>query len=166
MRCPYRTISLGAAILLALACSTHYVEADELIQGHDVYVYDGDTIRVGPHKIRFHGIDAPESSQSCQTRKRDVYACGRQATVTLRRLIAGEPVTCKVKSKDRYGRYIGVCYAGNINLNASMVRMGEAVAYRQYSSDYVRYEDKARHERRGLWSGEFQMPWLYRHARR
>ena len=29
-------------------------------------VTDGDTLRIGPERIRFHGIDAPESAQSCR----------------------------------------------------------------------------------------------------
>lgn len=28
-------------------------------------VIDGDTVDIGPVRIRFHGIDAPESDQSC-----------------------------------------------------------------------------------------------------
>ena len=29
-------------------------------------VTDGDTLRNGPERIRFHGIDAPESKQRCR----------------------------------------------------------------------------------------------------
>ena len=29
-------------------------------------VTDGDTLRIGSERIRFHGIDAPESAQSCR----------------------------------------------------------------------------------------------------
>ena len=29
-------------------------------------VTDGDTLKVGPERIRLHGIDAPESAQSCR----------------------------------------------------------------------------------------------------
>ena len=29
-------------------------------------VTDGDTLRIGPERIRLHGIDAPESAQSCR----------------------------------------------------------------------------------------------------
>ena len=29
-------------------------------------VTDGDTLRIGSERIRLHGIDAPESAQSCR----------------------------------------------------------------------------------------------------
>ena len=29
-------------------------------------VTDGDTLRIGPERIRLHGIDAPESAQRCR----------------------------------------------------------------------------------------------------
>ena len=29
-------------------------------------VTDGDTLKVGPERIRLHGIDAPESAQCCR----------------------------------------------------------------------------------------------------
>ena len=30
-------------------------------------VTDGDTLKIGPDRIRLHGIDAPESKQRCRT---------------------------------------------------------------------------------------------------
>ena len=44
---------------------------------------------------------------------------------------------------------------GSINLNATMVRHGWALAYRYYSLDYVADETLARRDRVGLWRGEF-----------
>ena len=35
-------------------------------------VTDGDTLRIGPERIRLHGIDAPESAQSCQRGRQDL----------------------------------------------------------------------------------------------
>ena len=43
---------------------------------------------------------------------------------------------------------------------------GWAVAYRRFSTDYVLHEDAAKKARRGIWRGEFQMPWDWRSARR
>ena len=53
---------------------------------------------------------------------------------------------------------------GTTDINRTMVAMGYAVAYRRYSSDYVSAEDSAKVNKRGLWSGKFQMPSDYRHA--
>jgi hypothetical protein len=36
------------------------------------------------------------------------------------------------------------------------------VAYRQYSTDYVRQERNAANSKRGIWQGEFQVPWEWR----
>jgi endonuclease YncB( thermonuclease family) len=41
-----------------------------------------------------------------------------------------------------------------------MVLKGWAVAFRRYSLDYVADEDAAQRGKRGVWSGEFEMPWI------
>ena len=43
-----------------------------------------------------------------------------------------------------------------------MVEYGLAVAYRKYSKKFVAKEILAKKEKRGLWSGIFEMPWDYR----
>jgi hypothetical protein len=63
---------------------------------------------------------------------------------------------------DRYGRVVAVCKIGGIDLNAEMVRAGFALAFRKYSLDYVEDEDDARQAKRGLWSGQFDPPWVWR----
>lgn len=74
--------------------------------------------------------------------------------------IASRPVTCDVKNKDMYGRSVSVCYVGGAagigreDLNAWLVSQGDAVAYEQYSKEYVPLEQQARAERKvrtGLW---------------
>ncbi len=40
-----------------------------------------------------------------------------------------------------------------------MVRQGWALAYTQYTTDYVPEEGAARQQRVGLWRGEFVPPW-------
>ena len=47
-----------------------------------------------------------------------------------------------------------------------MVERGWAVAFRKYSLDHVDAENDAREARRGIWQGEFEMPWDWRAARR
>ena len=75
-------------------------------------------------------------------------------------------MACRRKDIDRYGRIVAVCWIGSDNLNAWMVWQGWAVAYRRFSTDYVLHEDAAKKARRGLWRGEFHMPWDWRSARR
>ena len=45
---------------------------------------------------------------------------------------------------------------------AALVEAGLAVAYRQYSMKYVPQEEAAYTSRRGMWQGQFMMPWDYR----
>jgi endonuclease YncB( thermonuclease family) len=124
-------------------------------------VVDGDTIHIGKSKIRLHGIDAPESKQTCAAGGKE-WPCGQEATQALVEAISGQPVTCKGGKRDRYKRLLAVCYVGDVNLNAMMVRNGWALAYRRYSTDYVDAEGIAEKAKAGLWRGEFEKPWVWR----
>jgi endonuclease YncB( thermonuclease family) len=128
----------------------------------DARVVDGDTIWTGDTKIRLHGIDAPETRQECTGRDGEPYRCGEAATAALRTLIGSEPVRCEGDTYDRYKRLIATCYSGSIDLNAELVRLGWALAYRKYSKDYVSAELEAHDAKRGMWAGEFEPPWDWR----
>ena len=43
-----------------------------------------------------------------------------------------------------------------------MVLNGWAIAYRYYSFDYIDEEKQAKYEKKGIWSGEFEEPYLFR----
>ena len=91
------------------------------------------------------------------------YNCGKEAADALAKKINKNPVVCKVQKKlDRYKRYIGVCFLGDLNLNKWMVRNGHAVAYRRYSKDYIQDENYAKKNKIGLWSGNFIHPEKWR----
>ena len=125
-------------------------------------ISDGDTIKIFNKRIRFHGIDTPEKSQICIKNSRE-YRCGEEATAALSKKIDGKKVVCQVQEKlDRYKRYIGVCFIGDINLNKWMVKNGYAVAYRRYSKDYIKDEEYAKKNKLGLWSGTFIHPEKWR----
>jgi|TARA_B110000211_G_scaffold207223_1_gene242840 endonuclease YncB( thermonuclease family) len=125
-------------------------------------ISDGDTIKIFNKRIRLHGIDTPEKKQICIKNSKE-YNCGKEATTALIKKINGKKVVCKVQDKlDRYKRYIGVCFAGKINLNKWMVRSGYAVAYRRYSKDYIKDENYAKRNKLGLWSGSFIDPEKWR----
>jgi endonuclease YncB( thermonuclease family) len=124
-------------------------------------VTDGDSLRVAGVAIRLWGIDAPELTQTCE-RGGQQYDCGREATEALRVLISGRPVACQERARDRYRRVVAVCTVAGRDIGAAMVEGGHAVAFVRYSRDYQAHEDRARAARRGLWSGEFVAPWLWR----
>ena len=125
-------------------------------------IVDGDTIWIGGTKIRLHGIDAPESKQSCHKADGSEYRCGEASTDALRVLVGADSVRCEGDAYDRYKRLIATCYSGTLNLNAELVRQGWALAYRRYSKDYVSAEMEAQDARRGMWAGKFEAPWEWR----
>lgn len=130
-------------------------------------VTDGDTLNIHGTKIRFHGVDAPESSQLCyQMPARTPWRCGQKAALALSDFIGRRTVACQPLDTDRYGRLISVCKVAGVDLNAWMVANGWAVAYVRYSRDYVSQEAQARSAGRGIWGSAFSAPWDYRASKR
>ena len=125
-------------------------------------VVDGDTIEIHGQRIRFHGIDAPESRQECTRSDSTTWRCGQQAALALSDRIGRSIVRCDPRDRDRYGRIIAICFKGSEDLNRWMVASGWAVAYRKYSLDYVAVEERAHLAKAGIWSGTFEMPWNWR----
>ena len=128
-------------------------------------VLDGDTVHVDGTRIRLHGIDAPETRQTCSVKQRS-YACGEYATRKLRELIQNKIIRCSVSGHDKYGRAIATCRYQDINLNEWMVREGLALAYRRYSREYIAAETYAIENNKGIHRGTFIPPWEWRKRQR
>lgn len=124
-------------------------------------VIDGDTIEIHGQRIRFHGVDAPESSQTC-TRDGHDWPCGRRSADALSGFLGRRTVNCTAEKIDRYGRIDARCAVDGADIEAWMVREGWALAYRRYSHDYVDEEAVARAARRNIWSGKMLSPERYR----
>lgn len=129
-----------------------------------LYVYDGDTIKLNDERYRLQGIDAPETRQLCKDETGKDYACGMEARNKLIEMIGDRPVTCQGDEVDKYGRTLGTCFSGGVNLNENMVTAGEAVAYTRYSKAYVAQEMDAKANKRGIWRGTFMQPEEWRHT--
>jgi len=146
-------------LIILLNLNTKLITGE--IYGSSV-VTDGDTIKILHNKIRLHGIDAPERNQKCIKNKK-IYNCGVVATEALIKKINKNAVKCLTqKNKDRYKRFIGICFVEQENLNKWMVRNGYAIAYRRYSKDYILDEQFAKINKLGLWSGTFLKPEKWR----
>ncbi len=128
-------------------------------------VIDGDTIEVGGARVRLHGVDAPESAQTCLAGG-ERWPCGQRATRALAGRIGGRTVACEERDRDRYGRIVAVCRHDGRDVNAWLVAEGWALAYRRYSRAYVDDESAARGARKGVWRGEFVAPWGWRRGER
>ena len=128
-----------------------------------IQVVDGDTIHIGNLKYRFFGIDAPEKKQICEKDNIKIQ-CGVIAKNVLKNKIGDKIPECIVKDKDRYQRLVAECFIGKESLSRFMVREGYAVAYTQYSKDFIDDEKYAKENKLGIWSMNFQLPSEYRKA--
>ncbi|MEY3809051.1 MAG: hypothetical protein RL306_235 [Pseudomonadota bacterium] len=140
--------------------STILIASEKKIQ-----VIDGDTIHIGKLKYRFFGIDAPEIKQICEKDNTKIQ-CGVIAKSVLKNKIADKIPECIVKDKDRYQRLVAECFIGKESLSRFMVREGYAVAYSQYSKNFIEDEKYAKENKLGIWSMNFQIPSEYRKSLR
>lgn len=148
--------------LLSCVCALSGVAASDIILRGPATVIDGDTMDIGPLRLRLHGIDAPERGQTCQRSNGDVWRCGAKAGTFLAEQIDGEIVDCSPLDRDPYGRIIAICYVNTRDIAAELIGAGLAWAYTEYSNDYVQLEDDVRTRRIGIWQGFAQVPWEYR----
>ena len=162
------TIPALATIALLAACGGGGGEPEATVTDPPqppsaVRVIDADTVDVDGTRFRLHGIDAPETRQTCRAMGR-TWNCGRAATEALR--ARAEGMSCSGGETDRYGRTIGTCSAGGTDLNAWLVANGWALAYLQFSQDYADEEAQARAARLGIHRGRFVDPWDWRRGER
>ena len=120
-------------------------------------VVDGDTAYVFYQhptpvhtKLRFLRIDTPE-------RKQPLY---KEATEALKMLITGKVLRLEFEGEkyetDRYGRALVYVFAGDLNVNVEMVRLGWSKHYVKYGTGkykalFEAAEKEAREAKRGLW---------------
>ncbi len=134
-------------------------------------IIDGETIALGEVTLRLYGIDAPELGQVCRVKGRP-YDCGEIARAALMDLTAGTPVVCRIlaapaTAADRAaGIQTARCTAGGYDLSEGMAYTGWALAQREVTGRYVRFEADARAKRHGLWKGEFVTPEAWRAGER
>ena len=161
MRTVIKPISIAVALLLSGLAAFSASEA----LAANYYVTDGDTLHIGNTTIRLQGIDAPESGQLCKGVRSGKYPCGARARQALQNYLSLGPVRCKQLTTDRYGRAVGYCFAGTVNVNKAMVANGYARAFVKYSTEFVADERKAKSLKRGFWIGQWQAPWEWRAAK-
>lgn len=169
-----RLLTTIFVFFFALPCFAK--EPIRVIEGTVTKVSDGDTIQVTDNlgtkvKVRFYGIDAPETEKS---NKKTGYVSkpgqpyGEEAYQALKQKVLRQNVRLDVMDIDRYGRTVSIVWLGSRNINKEMVSEGYAWAYRQYldrphASEYIGPEEMARKNRLGLWQqSNPQPPWDFR----
>ena len=151
---------LGIVVLGLLFCSTSFADS--------LRVVDGDTIVLNGEKIRFGGIDSPETKywgkkQPCYLNEVEVF-CGELSKEKLIEKIGSNPVSCeREKNKDRNGRTVAECFVNGESLSKFMVRTGYAFDFVRYSKKkYAQDEEYAKANKLGLWTMKFEYPWKWR----
>jgi endonuclease YncB( thermonuclease family) len=139
----------------------------EIIEGKAIVV-DGDTIKINSEKIRFSGIDAPESyykgkEQFCFKDEKKI-SCGKLSKIFLIKKIENQKVKCEIEAKtDRYKRKLGECFVEGKSLSRILVKNGYAFDYTRYSKKkYSIEQEYAKKNSLGLWSMKFEFPWDFR----
>lgn len=134
------------------------------LTGRVVRVADGDTLTLlttdnAQHKVRLHGIDAPEKKQ----------AYGDASRKALAERVAGKQVRVEWTARDKYQRILGVVYADGKDINLAMLQMGYAWHYKRFDNNpvYAQAEAEARAQKRGLWRDASPTPpWDFRKAKK
>ena len=135
--------ALGLQVFPTLAQARIYT-------GVVTHITDGDTlwVRTSTHgesrKVRFQGIDAPESCQ----------AWGIQATAALTQRALFKTVQLNTRARDDYGRMLATVTLDGDDVGRWMVANGHAWSYhyRRNLGPYAAEETQARATGRGLWS--------------
>ena len=163
----HQASSLGVVPNAFALAQAQAASSERVIEGKVVRVSDGDTITVldrenNQHKIRFQGIDAPESKQ----------AYGQAAKENLSRMIFGKEVKVVWSKMDKYGRVVGKILLDGRDINIEQIKAGYAWHYKSYAREqppedrlsYAAAEQEARAGKRGLWQdpdptppGEFRV---------
>lgn len=159
-------MKLLVAFLVSLSCAAPAI-AEPTIKGR-ASVIDGDTIEIAGQRIRFDGIDAPESWQSCKDENGKAYRCGKAAADALDAFLsASRPTACTVSGFDRYERAVAECYrADGEPVNSWLVKNGYALDWPRYSNGRYAAEQRAAQAARvGVWKGDFLMPCIARAER-
>jgi endonuclease YncB( thermonuclease family) len=126
-------------------------------------IIDGDTLEIHGTRIRLWGIDAPETTQLCRGDDSLQYRCGAKAANELDAFIARRPVSRIPISLDQHRRTVATCSVGDVDLGEWLVRNGLAIDWPQYSKGkFVAIQREAEHAGRGIWTGSYVEPWLYR----
>ena len=138
------------------------------VLAYELKVIDGDTIILNGEKIRFSGIDTPESyyrgkKQICYDKNIEVF-CGNLSKKILVEKIGNNKVSCiKEKKPDKYKRILAECFVNNISLSRYLVRSGYAFDYTYYSKKkFKKDQEYAKDNNLGLWKMKFEYPWVWR----
>jgi micrococcal nuclease len=164
------TLSRSCILALALPClawiggTAPAASPEPPVTWRVVGVSDGDTLTAldesnTRHKVRLHGIDAPEIGQPFGTKSREA----------LGRLTMKKTATLHLRGRDRYGRDLARVEVDGVDVNVALVEDGLAWHYARYdkSPELASAERDAREAKRGVWADTGAVPpWEWRATER
>lgn len=159
----HRKLALMMALVLVSPAASQTYD----FRSGEALAIDGDTLRIGPQRIRLSAIDAPELSQTCRSGNGATTLCGRDARDALAKLIRNG-VRCLVETHDRYGREVAACSdATGRDIGREMIREGWAVPYWRYDgARYSKAYNEALSIDAGMHAGVFIEPERWRRGER
>jgi len=142
-----------------LSLTTSVLWASEILNGKVTSVIDGNTIEVTTgfnetYRIVLLGIDCPELGQEF----------GEEAKQHLEKMILTKEIVLELKGKDRWGNYLAIVFAGDVDLRVDLLARGLAWAAEKNAVPALKdLESRARSRNLGLWQQEEPTPpWVYR----
>ncbi len=157
-------IQLIVTVIVLFAVGSGSTEPEKTVTWKVVGVSDGDTLTAldednKQHKVRLHGIDAPEIGQPFGTKSREA----------LGQLTVKKTVTLRLHGRDRYGRDLARVEVDGRDVNVELVKGGLAWHYVRYdkSPELASAEREAREAERGVWADKDAVPpWEWRATER
>lgn len=96
------------------------------VDSAEIRVMDGDTIAIGPEKVRLMGFDAPETFRSRCLKERER---GERAKARLVQLVRNGRLGLERRGRDRYGRTLAVLAVNGRDVAEIMIAEGLARPY-------------------------------------
>ena len=162
------SLTLSSLVIIILFFFSFSYSDEKNIAKGKIVVVDGDTVKINGKKIRFGGIDAPESyyrgkKQTCIEDNKKVF-CGQISKDKLIEKIGTNFVNCKIeKNKDIYKRLVGECFIKEESLSVFMVRNGYAFDWPRYSKGkFANEQEYAKMNKLGFWNMKFEYPWIWK----
>lgn len=148
---------LKKILFIFFICISCIIYAKEI---KNIEVLDGDTIAYTENnkrtRVRFYGIDAPESHQEF----------GKESTQYLSSLLKDKKAELIVVSIDMYSRELALVYVDKECINVTMVVNGYAWFYpfaKPVCNAFKYHEQYAKEHKLGLWNTKDpKEPWIWR----
>lgn len=133
--------------------------------GGEIYVIDGDSLRIDGREIRIASIDAPEYRQTCTDPGGTAWPCGHEARAALESIASSGGVSCETAVQDRYGRALARCRSPGGDIAEALARLGwaEGAGDKRFAEPTAAIAE-ARRAKRGIWRGGHSRPAEWRKA--